>query len=508
MKILRHRLPIPKGLLDLKNIILENNYWLNQMNAPNIIYIYCDELRTDALGCYGNKYAEMKTPNIDRIAEMGVKFENCFCNSPVCVPSRVSNLTGLYPEDIGVYHNEAALSSFHLDLKYDTIPEVFARNGYKTANFGKVHLPQDLYRNVKGNTIFRHSNVEGSQMMHVKRSELKNMIAPQGFKTGRRMSIIGGRFPKDKPYPPEKVTNNALEWLKKENAPYFLRISFLQPHTPVLTPPPYNSIYMEENFPNTIEYKEKLSEFEQRFAQVVDAAKMTKEEIYLAQVYYYGLVAWIDAQIGKIFEYLESLGQLENTIIVFSADHGVSLGENGCYAKQIYAPQVHRVPLLIAGPNIKSKGKIRDEICESLDVPKTLFNLAGIETPKQFKGRDLFSSKPPVAVYSSIGFGFSSSFTFPMRLHGNYLNRNGWPRRACIRTDKYRLDKTVRLNGKPVKKEKEDIFLVNWKDDPKEIYNLAKDTNWNDILEKLSTMLDDHISNCIEIPEEYVLLIS
>ena len=476
------------------------------MTDLNIIYIYCDELRTDALGCYGNKYAKMKTPNIDRIAEKGVKFENCFCNSPVCVPSRVSNLTGLYPEDIGVYHNEAAHTRFHLDQKYDTLPEVFARNGYKTANFGKVHLPQDLYRNDKGNTIFQHSNVEGSQMLHVKKSDLKNMIAPQGFKTGRRMSIIGGRFPKDKSYPPEKVTKNALEWLKKENGPYFLRISYLQPHTPVLTPPPYDTIYEEENFPKTIEHEGELSEFEKRFAQVVDAASMTKEEIYFAQVYYYGLVAWIDAQIGKIFGFLESLGQLENTIIVFSADHGVSLGENGCFAKQIYAPQVHRVPLLISSPSIKSKQKSRKDICESLDLPKTLFNLVGIEAPEQFKGRDLFSSEPPESVYSTIGFGYSSSFTFPMRLHGNYLEGNGWPRRTCIRTNEFRLDKTVRLNGKPIQKEKEDLFLVNWKYDPKEIHNLARDSDWKDILEKLSKMLDEHISNSIEPPEEYVYL--
>jgi choline-sulfatase len=476
------------------------------MTDLNIIYIYCDELRTDALGCYGNKYAKMKTPNIDRITEMGVRFENCFCNSPVCIPSRVSNLTGLYPEDTGVYHNEAAQSSFHLDRKYDTVPEVLARNGYKTANFGKVHLPQELYRNDKGNTIYHYSNVEGSQMMHVRRSELKNMIAPQGFKTGRRWSVIGGKFPSNKPYPSEKVTSNALNWLKEVKGPYFLRISYLQPHTPVLTPPPYDTIYNGENFPKTIEYKGELSEFEQRFAQVVDAAKMTKEEVYHAQVYYYGLVAWIDAQIGKIFELLESKGQIENTIIFFSADHGVSLGENGCYAKQIYAPQVHRVPLLISGPNIESKDKIREDICESLDLPKTLFNLVGIETPEQFKGRDLFSSNPPKAVFSTIGFGFSSSFTFPMRLHGNYLDGNGWPRRACIRTNEFRLDKNVRMNGKPIQKGKEDFFLVNWKDDMEEIHNLARDPNLKDTLERLSTMLDDHISNSLEPPEEQVFL--
>jgi choline-sulfatase len=476
------------------------------MIKPNIVYIYCDELRADALGCYGNKYAKMKTPNIDSIANMGVKFENCFCNSPVCVPSRVSNLTGLYPEDTGIYHNEAFMNAFHLEKKYDTLPEVFARNGYKTANFGKVHVPQEMIKDKLGNTFFQHLNTGGSKMMHIKRSELKNMIAPQGFKTGRRFSIIGGKFPGNEPFPPEKVTHNALKWLKEADSPYFIRISYLQPHTPVLVPPPFDSLYDGESFPNKITYENGLSEFEQRFAEVVNAKEMTEDEIYLAQVYYYGLVAWIDSQIGEIFQFLDSEGQIENSIFVFSADHGVSLGENGCYAKQIYAPQVHRVPFLIAGSEIDSKEKVRKDICESLDLPKTLFSLSGIKCPDQFKGRDLFSSVPPEAVYSTIGYGFSSSYTFPMRFHGEYVGGNGWPRRVCIRTKEYRLDKTVRMNGKPMQKDKEDLFLVNWKEDPKEIHNLVNDPDYKEILKELSQKIDSHISNGVEPPEQYVLL--
>lgn len=466
------------------------------MEKPNIIYIYCDQLRTDALGCYGNKYTEMKTPNIDRIAEMGVKFENCFCNSPVCVPSRVSNLTGLYPEDTGVYHNEAALNKFHLDRKFETFPDVFGRNGYKIANFGKVHIPRDLFVNKDGIQIFHHSNSIGSKLRYYKK-EIKNLITQKHF-------IIGGTFPEGRKYTSEKVTKNAINWLKKEKGPYLVRISYIQPHTPVLPPHPYDTLYQEGDFPNTINMKGELSEFEKQFAKLFDVSGMRNEEIYLAQVHYFGLVAWIDAQVGKIFDFLENSGQLNNTIVILSSDHGVSLGENGSYAKHSFAPQVHRVPFLIAGPHIDFRGTSRKDICESLDLPKTLFNLTGIDCPSEFKGRDLFSSEPPEAIFSSIGFGHSSSYAFPMSLYGKYLEGNGWPRRACIRTSKYRLDKTVRMNGKPVKKENEDLFLVNWKEDPDEIHNLINDPNYKVIVEKLSAMLDNHISKSIEPPEEYM----
>ena len=110
----------------------------------NIVYFFCDELRQDALGCYGNPAGPMRTPNIDAIARRGYLFENCFCNSPVCVPSRTSLMTGLYPEDTGVYNNEAAVSTFTLPAPVITFPEVLRKAGYHTANFGKTHLPPGL----------------------------------------------------------------------------------------------------------------------------------------------------------------------------------------------------------------------------------------------------------------------------------------------------------------------------------------------------------------------------
>jgi len=146
---------------------------------------------------------------------------------------------------------------------------------------------------------------------------------------------------------------------------------------------------------------------------------------------------------------------------------------------------------------------MRNDLCETLDLARTLLALAGIESPTNFKGRDLFSSPPPEAIYSTIGYGFSSSNTFPNLFHDKYIGNHGWPRRACIRTSNYRLDKNVRMDGKEVKKDEEDIFFVNWKEDPEENHNLAHYPKYKKIVEELSEMLDQHISNSNEPPKEY-----
>lgn len=458
---------------------------------PNIIYFFCDELRTDALGCYGNPYTELNTPNIDWIAKNGIQFNNCFCNSPVCVPSRMSIMTGLYPEDTGVYHNEAAWGNFKLHKEFITFPEVLADQGYQTVNFGKTHLPMEM-------KPFQYEKRQGGNGKWGKELEKDEV---QYIATAGLNLPIGGIFPEDKEYPPEKVTENAIEWLREAKEPYFTRISYLQPHTPVIPKKPYDTIYDGKPFPRKFKIFPDISYFEKRFSEVVDASNLSEEEIYLTQIHYYGLVSWIDDQVGMILEQLKENNQLDNTIIIFGADHGAYLGENGCYGKQIFAPESHRVPLIIYYPSKIKKGTVVDSICENLDLPRTLFSLLQINTPDQFKGRDLFGTENSEAVFSTIGYGHQSSKTFPNRSYGEYTKGSSWPRRACIRTQQYRLDKNIRINGKPISKEDEDIFFVDVTKDPEERTNMVNRKEYEGVVEDLISKLNLHIKDCIE-PEE------
>ncbi len=462
-------------------------------SQPNILWIYCDELRTDALGCYGNPYAKMQTPHIDWLAQSGVRFDNCFCNSPVCVASRTATLTALYPEQTGIYHNEAVWPHYRFDDPPLTFPALFAQHGYRTANFGKVHVPASL-------DVWQHSDTSGSGMAEFYEevdSASLQIIRPPGIP-----AAVGGVYPADRPYPPAKVTANALRWMADADEPFLARISLLQPHTPVFPPPPFDTLYRDAPFPDSVDRACALSQFEARFAEVIRAHEMSSEEIFFAHVHYYGLVAWIDSQVGRLLDFLRARDQLEETIVIFEADHGASLGECGRFQKQTFAPESQRVPRLISWPGTLPPAQ-RTDIVESLDLARTLCTLVDIPTDAQFAGRDLFHDPPPAAVYSTIGYGFRSSRAFPNLGVGEYVNGHGWPRRACIRTEQYRLDKNVRIDDEHVSGADADIFLADVRDDPQERTNRAGNPFYEDVVAQLTIMLDNHTAGAVEVPQAW-----
>jgi choline-sulfatase len=223
------------------------------------------------------------------------------------------------------------------------------------------------------------------------------------------------------------------------------------------------------------------------------------------QAYYYGLVSWIDSQVGFLLDYLSNKNDLDNSIIVFEADHGVSLGEGGRYHKLSFAPESHRVPRIIYYPKQVPQDKLVEELTDSIDLARTLFGLVGIEPPEQFKGRDLFSEPGPPSVFSTIGYGSENSYIAPFAYLGRYTDGRGWPRRTCIRTQNYRLDKNVRINGKKVEPEDEDIFLADYVNDPDEIHNLALFPEYRNVVTKLSAQIDEHTRNATEPPPEYIM---
>ena len=143
--------------------------------------------------------------------------------------------------------------------------------------------------------------------------------------------------------------------------------------------------------------------------------------------------------------------------------------------------------------------QVRDDICDSLDIARTLFSLSDIETPAQFKGRDLFTDPPPDCIYSTIGYGQSFSKTAPNGGRGDWYGGRGWPRRSCIRTSQYRLDKNVLLDGEKPKPEDEDIFLADVLADPEEFTNMAQDPDYADVVRRLSDRLDKHTAISVEV---------
>lgn len=458
----------------------------------NVVMIYCDELRCDALSCYGNPYG-IKTPNIDELAANGVLFDHCYCASPVCVPSRYSMLTSLSPTKTGVYHNEAAMPSFQLDEDYLTFPQVMHEAGYATASFGKTHIPKTK------TPVFDMNDECGGEMnlgINIKAEASHIMKLP-----GQFQSVLAADYPQGKKYTPELVTDHGIEWMLKQTDPFFIRFSYLQPHTPIVVPVEYVERLKDIEFDSSLSLTQ-TSEFEKRFGKICDISKMLPEDIIRMRKYYYALVLWIDDQVGRIIQALKEQKIYDHTILVFTADHGANRGENNALAKQTFQPTSHRVPLIIS--NVKNSQR-RDDVCSNLDLGPTLLAMNGLAIPKQFEGVDLFTSSHD-EVYSIIGYGKKSSRAFPNKCQGSWSLTQGWPQRACIRTKRYRLDMNVLINNEWVSEDEEDIYFTDCEKDPMEQVNLVQEIEYQAVVQELTLKLRDYTHSQKMIDESQVQL--
>ncbi|MGW5718754.1 sulfatase family protein [Amycolatopsis sp. NPDC003865] len=448
---------------------------------PNILWLYCDELRADALGCYAEGGGlSPRTPHVDALAEDAVVFDRCYTNSPVCVPSRTSTLTGLPPERTGVFHNEAAAGGRPLPAGVVTFPELFADAGYATASFGKEHLPPEL----KPWQVDDHT---GAGM----RDPLSGADEGSLVRTPGMRFVVGGRH-SGEAFVPEEVTRRAIAWLRAVDGPFLLRASFLQPHTPVVAPERWARLFPPEaQAGHALDGDPDGSRFDHRFAELNGGREMPEAELRQAQADYLALVAWVDEQIGLVLRELENRGLAENTMVVLTSDHGVHLGEGGAFGKHTFAPQSHRVPLIVRRPG-RSGGERRDELVQSLDLARTLLATAGIPAAVPMAGRDLFGEPEPDHVLATIGYGDPASRAFPNRDEGTWDDGRGWPRRSCIRTRRYRLDATVRIDGHPAAPGEEDVFLADSLADPRELRNLAESPAHEGIRDALLRELRAH----------------
>jgi choline-sulfatase len=459
-------------------------------DRPNVLWIFSDELRADALGCLGPGLGPVATPNIDRLAASGTLFRNHFCNSPACVPARASILTATHPQENGVHSNEAAWRSYPLPVRLDTFPEAFARHGRRTATIGKSHVP-------RGYVPWQEENGEGGDM-HIfgldRDPASREPIVPDGIR-----SPVGGVFPDREFFPPDAVTINAIDWLDRAgDAPFLLRVSYLQPHTPVLPPARFRRLFRAEDFPGHDIPRADQSAYDDAFAAMVGGRRLTQAQMQRAQADYHALVTWLDVQVGLLLAKVALMGMRERTIVVFDSDHGASLGENGLLSKVVFAPQSQRVPRIVSWPGTLPAGAVRDDLAQSLDLARTLCHLTGVPPSDSFRGRALFADPAPDAIFASVGMGSPGARASSAANKGAWRTGAGWPRRGCVRTDRWRLDMNLRIDGTPPPPGEEDIFLADWRADPHERRDLAADPAHAAVRDDLAARLRDFASRSVE----------
>lgn len=359
-----------------------------QTNRMNVLFILVDDMRPE-MGCYGVE--EVKTPNLDKLAESGVMFRNAYCNIPVSGASRASLLTGKYP----LYPNR--FTHFSARASKDCPEAVplsgwFTSHGYHTVSNGKVfHYIEDHadswseppYRNhPEGYDVYwaEHNRWELWQNPASARS-----INP---KNGRGPFCEWAEVP-DSAYDDGKLALKCiadLQRLKKMEKPFFLACGFWKPHLPFNAPKKYWDMYDREEIPVASNRfrPENLPPQVQNSGEIYAYARTTEpDDIYFQKEVkhgYYACMSYVDAQIGKVLDALEELDMADNTIVVLTGDHGWHLGEHNFLGKHNLMDRAMRVPLLVRVPGMK-KGHA-SSVVELVDLYPTLCELCGIPMPE------------------------------------------------------------------------------------------------------------------------------
>ncbi len=436
-----------------------------------------DEHRPDSLGCYGSPWA--RTPHLDALASSGVTFTRAYCQSPVCVPSRTSQLTSRYPQEVNTLVNQAADRPDVLPPGTRMFTELFADAGYETVNFGKRHIaschPPSFQRHESLFTLDHYAScwALGHDYGDADYRVIHRRRDPRDI-------IIAGTYPGSvTDNPSQVITDQAIAFLQTHDRqqPFFLRVSHNWPHTPVLPPRPWDELYKPEDLP--IRYPDRdaiagRARSDQRAAAFHQMAEMTDDEIRQIWTDYFGLCSYVDHEVGRLLGALDQLGLRDNTIVVFNADHGRMLGEFGTGEKGVFDDPAWRVPMIFSWPARIPQGQIRGDLCELLDFGPTLMSLAGLDADPSlgFRGRNLFdaSRHAPDAVFGQINMPNADA---PIYRHIGGGKRHLQPMHVGVRTDRHRLDLDYMADGRRLPCD--DGNLMDLREDPGERVNLFHD---------------------------------
>ncbi|MFP4027340.1 MAG: sulfatase [Candidatus Brocadiia bacterium] len=453
------------------------------MPRPNILYVMTDQQRADAMGCSGGW---VKTPNLDRIASEGVRFENAVTNSPVCIPARVSLATGRYP------HNTTIWNNVHFDMPPDTPTwmQAVREAGYHTSVFGKTHLHhhsgdlRDREHLIHAYGLDEVDEIGGPRAS----ARVGSYMTERWDKKGlweKYQEDYAERFD-NKPWvvrpsvlPLEEyadvyVGQQAKKYLESydRDEPWFCWVSFGGPHEPWDTPEPYASMYEPEDMPPPMDREEILKKENvggNIGRHLNRAADIPAEDIAAMRADYAANVTLIDEQIGQILTAVEDRGELENTVIIFSSDHGEMNGDHGMIYKGHFLNGALRVPLLVRTPETANgdvAGSVSESPVEWFDIGPTLVEAAGGELEHQQFARSLY---PVLESPASEHRQFVVS-----EIHGEVM----------IMDRRWKL--IFSADGEP-------YALFDQINDPEEIANRADDPEMKEIVDRMQEQLFQHI---------------
>lgn len=372
-------------------------------HRPNVLLIVSDDLAT-RLGCYGDKI--VKSPNIDRLAARGVRFDKAYCQFPLCNPSRASFLTGLRPDTLHLYENATQFRKNVPDAQ--TLGQTFQKAGYHVARVGKLYhygvpaqigtdgLDDDASWQERFNPAGRDVNEDAPLIAGIQLNDKKETVVNKGFKLnqlGARLSWLAAEG-EDIEQTDGKIADRAVKLLgENKDRPFFLAVGFFRPHTPYVAPKKYFDLYKPQDIVlPTVPEGYRLTVPKPAFTFKPEEEAMTDDLRKQAIIAYHASTSFMDAQAGKVLDELDRLKLTDKTIVVFMSDHGYHLYEHQLWQKMTIFENAARVPLIIATPG-GLKGKASGRPVELVDLHATLADLAGVPAPRT----DGVSLKPLLA---------------------------------------------------------------------------------------------------------------
>ncbi len=431
------------------------------MTRPNVLFLFSDQHNARCLSSYD--HPDVKTPHLDRLASEGIRFTNAYSNCPICTPSRISYLSSLYPSTHGYY----GLYGPEPQQRMTSIFKWYREHGYRTGALGKLHTPrywierdcQFVYdefiehpKYLEGAGLYdRNDNrrFTGKQNINAGLSELPYEHSVEAALVKQTLRFI------DNHGEPGDRGDSAAPWMGW--------VSFARPHAPYTPSEPFASHVAPENVTLPPVSNDESPHIKKRRSKI--------DEGILRQILsaYLGLVAQIDHAIGTLIDGLEQRGQLDNTVIIYTSDHGDYAGEHGLYGKSngISYRSICRVPMILRYPSKVSSGVERDDLVESVDVFPTLCDLSELPMPNTAQGRSML----PILGDE------------PKPIRGTAITEN------CYR--KAITDKRYRFVANLVK-ETDELFDI--KSDPWELNNLINDSDYHDITYQLQRKLINRLS--------------
>lgn len=442
-------------------------------DKPNVLFIIADDLN-NYLGCYGDPRA--KTPNIDKLAARGVRFDRSYCTFPLCGPSRNSMLTGLYPNSTGILGNSQI---FRQSIPSQiSLPQAFRLDGYFAARIGKLY-----HYNVPNSIGTAGHDDPGSWEMEINPAGVDRMehedeiftLTPGQF--GGTLSWFAS--PKADPEHTDGKVAEEAEWVlercaKRKDRPFFLAVGFFRPHTPYVAPKtPYFEWYPEAEMPvhPTVDKNPPEVPVAALGSYKTEQDKLTDDLRRQAVQAYYASISFMDAQVGRVTAALERLGLADNTVIVFTSDHGYHMGEHGLWQKQSLFEGSARVPMLIVAPGTAKAGSMAATPVSHLDLYPTLTELCGVKGPKNLQGQSLV---PILKDSTAVGRGWAITQVARSGGGGKVGKAGKGAKAAGNSFFGYSL-RTARWRYTEWDEGKQGRELYDHEVDPKELKNLAAD---------------------------------